>query len=743
MRWKTKFSIAHIILVFLILSVYAISVKAHTRDALRAFKQNATDYMNTWNISGTNTLRLEYYSNRGNEDASIFPHDGDQGLNEFSINFNKRVSPYDRYTGQILGVFSGSEYRSTTEHGFILERVNITHEKGDGPIPYRWELGDHGAFFSFRTLQRTLKGGMIEVQPNWGPEGRNHSIILLTGANQPTWTGFDVYDDYYTGASWLVHDQNKGRVSYNIVHNVREKHATDQPIDRRQWVMSVAGEKIVVYKGQTLTLEGEYAYLQGDIFTRKDKNDTSIFIQVSGKNNTPLTYRFRFEHTGQDFLPAGSVTPANRRSYEAHFAYRTQDGLNYRVRLQKFDDAFESANQGKTEVAGINISGQFFGRWIENVTGRFDAFVSDTVNNDFTVDNTSNTMRLDLSKPLPRGWNGRLSLFRQDINTEVANGADTHTRQITVSGDHAIEVGKFKGSATVGVTYRKIYDHENTDNKEISPVVSGTLAHGKHRVSFNYSLDDFDREGAAELNQRRFNAAYRYSNPPHTLGLEYEKFHRDPNKAAAFVDNENSHGYKIAGFWSYDLDRPAHSGVADPSALRSQAAPNRTDVLNFAPGMLLTDAKAILNRQFGAPNNQLPSLHVYEGPVFKEFDQRQRLVVVETAGVVTKTVHIIDFEDVGNLDNVRQVFNRVKDKLIAIYGPTSDIVERGRFTAALVADLDNGDFVRNMEWRTDSGVIRFGIPHRLDGVVRMEIQHGKRFPSLNDSFDWTVEEVKS
>ena len=43
---------------------------------------------------------------------------------------------------------------------------------------------------------------------------------------------------------------------------------------------------------------------------------------------------------------------------------------------------------------------------------------------------------------------------------------------------------------------------------------------------------------------------------------------------------------------------------------------------------------------------------------------------------------------------------------------------------------------------TPRGVLRFGIPRRLDGQLRMEIQHRAAFPGGLEDARWSLEEVR-
>jgi hypothetical protein len=102
---------------------------------------------------------------------------------------------------------------------------------------------------------------------------------------------------------------------------------------------------------------------------------------------------------------------------------------------------------------------------------------------------------------------------------------------------------------------------------------------------------------------------------------------------------------------------------------------------------------------------------------------------------------IINFDNVGDQDTVRQTFERVRQTLIRQLGNPTRTIREGAFTANLVADINNQRLVNFVEWETTSGTIRFGIPRRLDRRVRMEIQYARRLPQPSETL-WSIEAIR-
>jgi len=194
-----------------------------------------------WSISGVNTVRGETYSVRGNEAASPFPFEGSQGFNEFSLQASNRRNPYATWQGQVFGVLNASDYRSR-DKGLVFERLSLTRQQGDVALPYRATVGDIFPLFSFRTLQASLKGVQLEVQPKVGPNRARHSLQFVSGTRQASWQNVDFGEDYTNGLFWLMEDQQWGKWGLQWVHNTRAANASFGTLNRNQQVVGLAWE---------------------------------------------------------------------------------------------------------------------------------------------------------------------------------------------------------------------------------------------------------------------------------------------------------------------------------------------------------------------------------------------------------------------------------------------------------------------------------------------------------------------
>ncbi|NKB35801.1 MAG: hypothetical protein GKR93_01340 [Gammaproteobacteria bacterium] len=111
-----------------------------------------------WNISGSNTLRASVYEVNGAANGSPYPFTGDMFFDELSLYFSKDDSEYKSWQGEITGLYNVNDDYRSQDFGLVPERINLTRENGESSLPFRAEVGDFFAYYSFLTSQRSLKG---------------------------------------------------------------------------------------------------------------------------------------------------------------------------------------------------------------------------------------------------------------------------------------------------------------------------------------------------------------------------------------------------------------------------------------------------------------------------------------------------------------------------------------------------------------------------------------------------------
>ncbi|MDQ6954445.1 MAG: hypothetical protein Q9M20_03275 [Mariprofundaceae bacterium] len=149
--------------------------------------------------------------------------------------------------------------------------------------------------------------------------------------------------------------------------------------------------------------------------------------------------------------------------------------------------------------------------------------------------------------------------------------------------------------------------------------------------------------------------------------------------------------------------------------------------------------KIVTHAKLSAPTDQA-GLLLWFTRILRDVDQSQRFAIEMQHGLLTRAAVIVEFENVGNNFDTQRTFELVRREVVEAYGQPDRFFNQGNFGANLGVDLAANKFIRVMEWKRDGGTLRFGIPRRLDGKVRMELQFGRNFPALKDTL-WSLEQV--
>lgn len=705
-----------------------------------------------WNIRGSNTVRLDHYESNGLDAASPYPFEGGQAYDEFALDFDRADRPYARWSGQLFGVLNANRYRSPDD-ALVPERINLTREVGDKGLPYRWQLGDYFAHFSYMTQQRSLKGVHAEIQPRLA--GLADSLVVFAGSNEPLWQDFSGDDDTSLGASYLVDGTRFGSWALNVVYNHRDAERTLGLGTRNQVVGSAAVAYDFALGANALSFEGEYGIFEGDHnggfggTPGQDRTGQGYSLELRGRHLVlPLDYRLRGERYDRDFRPRGGVITPDRRSAEAHAGWRFSSGLALRGRLQLFDTAFQSGNRLERRTAGLNLAGAFMPRWLPGLSGVLDAFYQTSEDQQGGVDSDLTNVSLNLSAPVGAGWFGRFGALLQDTDGESALARargipiDRTLWQVSASADRAFRFGELTVLVTPGMLVRTLRQGAAEGN-EFQPTFGMRLDGGPHSFGVNYGLLAQDRlsgTGVPDVDTHRFSADYRFTHGRHVFGAELSVFERVPDPG------QDTNAWNAAVYWTMSFDRPAERPARPVPEQRGAplVAPalRSVDVAAILPGADYARTRAELGALGVAGATEVGDLEVYEFQVLPAIFQRQRLVLGNLAGDVDLAAVVIGFADIGAADSVEQTFERVRRVLVDRYGSPARMLEEGSFGPDLVNDLNARRFVRVMEWDTPRGVLRFGIPRRLDGQLRMEIQHRAAFPGGLQDARWSLEEVR-
>lgn len=712
-------------------------------------KAHAENALDDWQIAGSNTLRLEHYNVQGDPLAGPYRYTGGQRFDEFNLNFLRQVTPFDKLSAQLYGVANDSAYRAPNR-GFVPERANITREKGDGGIPYRAEAGDYFANFSLRTLQRSLKGAQIELQPLPNEAGTRQSVVLTSGINQPNWRQVQDKNDWINGVSWLAETSPQTHFGANLIHNSRSADSGLGTPERKQTVASLTGDHAWESGSQALRVEGELADFRGDYAAYIDASGVSqnglnrhgngAFAQLSGKAAAgPLDYRLRYERYGSDYRPVGAVVTPGREAEEAHAGWNFASGLTLRGRAQHFVDGLQSGNELKTTTYGLNWAGPFLANSINGLSGSIDLFQQDLVKRDKSIDRGTWNLNANFAKPLPADWVSTFSLFLQQANDRVPGAADMHSGQLQLGATHALDLGGWSGSFTPGITLRRVAGGISAV-KECSPSLAFVFAKNKHSISANYGYQRLkpDLTSLATIDVNALRVDYRYTDGQDTFGVEASAYNR---KVTVGQFNDT---YRGSVFWTHTFDKPAHAAARSVALAPAQTPmylPHDINaLLDIKPGDdLETTLKRLAVAGFHGGIRQADTV-IYEAPLLDEISQRQRFAIEHGAGRITRVALVVNLDDTDNAQAVSQTYERVRRALLDRFGNPSLNYEEGEIAPTLTADLSAGRIIRTTEWRTGDGTLRLGIPRRLDGQVRIDIQHANRFGAPRDAL-WGMDAV--
>ncbi len=685
------------------------------------------------NLNIINTLKGEYYDVKGDTASSPYRFEGFKPYNETNFRLEYRRSPYDLWRASLQGVISDSEYRSQDDK-VILERFNIFHEKGDVSVPYRFEVGDYFGYFSYRTLQRPLKGFQVELQPLWGVNrGLRHSFVVLGGANQPGWNHFNLKENLSAGASYLLKTHH-GRYSLNMVYNKRYADSVNF-LNRKQVTTSIAIEERFRLLKQPLILETEIGHFHGDhedlsgSGSGQDRQGWGVFVQLKNSGGSPLSYRFRYENYGEHYRPEGAVITPDRRAYEVHLGYRFMGGVNVRSRFQRFKNNLHS-NATTTDVAGLNIAGVLRISTSKTLSTNVDLFIQDTEAST-GEDTIVKSAHLDFVYPIFRNINTRLGYSYTD------NDDRTYTREGSLGLDLFYRMRGFRISLSPSISYRDT-DSSNYNENTMNMGLMWTLQGRRQSINANVVYINQKVVSGSDVKNFNYGLTYTYRLVKSVFSLEFRGDHRNPEVG------RSTDAYKVACLWTYYFGRKI-GGVKRKEIEKAEEAKELVKRIDIGlmgyiyPGQRTDSAIKKLQDLKAGRYVTYGNALVYETRVFEELDRRQRLVVVDEGGTVGKVAVIFDSVEDGR--TLLEDFEKVKEAIIKVYGSPGDFYERGEVSNELLDDIRSGRFIRVYEWRMPAGVLRLGIPARIDEQVRIEVQYAKGFPPYNYTF-WSLEGIK-
>lgn len=703
-----------------------------------------SDFMEDWQFSGSTSNTLEVYQDFNNPAQSPFPDRGTFGQSDLSLNFQRRYSPYNQVKGQFFGTAVNNPYRSGFL-GIVPERFNINWEKGDGSVPFRIDVGDFFAFTSARTVQRSLKGAQVELQPDLGGSGGwQHSVQFFTGINQQFYRQMDFNDDLTFGGSWLFSHAEKGNLAANLVVNRLESGANNVNAQRIQTVMSLSGDTFINWRGQKLEFAGEGGYFVGDDIggNNLDDNGFGLFAEVRGRSESlPLDYSLTVSQFDEEYQPAGAAVTADLRSFAHRGGWRFDGGRSLRWRAQWDRTNFDNQNSTDTISGGLALAGPLNLSAERILNSNLDYGFTKTRNQANSTNNKSHNLSFNTTTTLNERTSGRASYSFQ---TQDTLGAETViTNQVTVGVDRQVSYKDLSGSLSPSITFRDIIAG-NAAGEEISASLSANLNRGawNYQASYRVARQIRDTAGASTMTQGLTGRAD-WSSGQHAFGFEADFSVLDRQAQAT------GEPLKLSAVYTYSFNKPAgrRFGDTDPLPDTFQAQPiasaaQEFDIALVRPNSDFEDVlRQVSEAGFAGGQTILEGVVVYEATAFPAVDLRQRLVLLHQ-GRRHRTAAVI-FDPVDPTDGraLEADFQRVLSEVIRLYGRPESTFERGDFAGNIAQDISRSDLIRLAEWRTDGGTLRLGIPRRLDGQIRIELHHARSFRPPSHTL-WSLNEVQ-
>ena len=701
---------------------------AHAQaQSLGAPEAGSGAWLPDWQITGSVNNRFDTYGLQGDPSQAPLGATGGNWISDLNVGFLRRVSAEEKIAGQVTGTLNESDHRGN-ERGLIVQRAKLSWEKGDAPIPFRVDGGDFFAYQSLRTLQRQLRGVQVELQPASGL-GRRQSFLLSAGNTNPIYRHFGDPFDAFTSLGWLVEDTPLGTFNLTTTHDNRAASAFLPGI--AQTVSSLAWLREFRQSWQRLTIEAERAWFNGDHDSASGVRDAGHFLSAQGRlTELPLNYQLRWERYGQNFRPAGAAVAADSDQRTAQVTWRFSGGQSLLGRVQQSRDGWDSGREVRTDTRQLSFNGPL--SWVQGLAVSADATQQVKLARDASIDQRSNALRLNFSQALRDNW-GLTWGASGTWADSAASSSSALNRDLFAAVQMPLDWSGWRGNASIGAT-RHESETGGVGSRSLSPSVMLSASRGRDSLSVSYAItqlhafgggiDSFARQTA--LSWARTEGRYRY-------GLDLDATQR---LSPVTIDTK---AWRLGAFFNVSFDKPMQrSAGASPAADASAAG---FDFGSLAPGLALERARQMLQSgRMTALVAQGPLL-VSESQVLESIALRQRLAIRRLGDAIASTTVVIDLNAGDSANTVQRNYERLQEALVRRYGAPSLNSELGVFSANLAADLQSGAFRRVMEWRTPAGVVRFGLPRRLDGIVRFEIQLAESFGASPESGRWSVEEL--
>ncbi len=689
-----------------------------------------------WQINGAVTTRWDSYAVSGDAEVAPYSKTGTQYYSDLAAGFARRISSYEKISAQITAAINESAYRGH-ERGGIVQRLKAEWEKGDASIPFRAEAGDIFAFQSLRTLQRGLRGAQVEWQPEtvWG---KRQSVLLTGGTTAASYRKSDTTNDRFASVGWLIEETPLG--TFNLSNTWGNRRGDANAAGYSQVVTSLGFLQTFNQSWQRVSIQGERALFRGSQDGQNEVHDQASSLSLDGRViNLPLNYLMRWERYGQGYRPSGAAAPADTDQTTLQASWRFITGQNLVVRFLQARDGWDSNREIRTRTAQTTLSGPMIDHVYLNLDfasqrrdGKPTALEQPTRDR---IDNGRAEFTYSLPNSVWGGSNIRAGFSGRRAASEIVHTTSTSRDLFLLAGAPFDLVG-FHGMVSPGVTWRDQTDTTGTQ-KSVSPTLLLSASRDQHsltvsRATTRLMLTDAITDASGKQ------TAFSYSYHARQFRLTIDGEHID--RVSPF--DQRASARRIGFSITIPFDRPPGGNAAGITAGAGVFAGTSFNLRALAPGAELASLDALTAQFRMAGFSTQGNYRVSESQVFNQVTLRQRVVVRTVNDRIEVAAIVIDTDPGASSADVQRQYERIQESMLRAYGSPSVNSEQGVFSPQLINDLNSGVFRRVMEWRTDSGMLRFGIPRRLDGQLRFEIQLAPQFNSSVEVNRWSLEDFR-
>ncbi len=432
----------------------------------------------------------------------------------------------------------------------VLETLRVSFEDGTRALPYRFQAGDAFTDFSRRTLQTTVRGLTVEIQPQ---TATGQSLLFASGSGEASWDNTfdgDTGSLYYNGISYLLSPTDGTTVVANFVNTRRETPLRAQPLDGADDVATFRNDSNVgsVY-GETwlgkFFLEGEVAYLSGTQ-AEEDIDSSSFYAQVS-RNGGPLSWRVRYEDNGEDYrAPGATGVIADRRIGEFHGRYAFGRPGTIRGRAQFIKTRVAQPVPTRSDLYAVSYDGRPL---------RARSTMSFRASVDFNDTRTEDDSAAFLFTNFAVGVNDRVGAFTLGYRLDIR---DQDNRVVAAAGrrliDNNFNAGRPFSAAGARMNLRGgvVFRSQSTSSEydQWSPTIDFSADWTRHRFGIHWSFLDqnFVLATVADLRYHNQRITYAFEYDAHTLSFELYQELRQPE----LTDNTDSLRLRFSYRYAFD-----------------------------------------------------------------------------------------------------------------------------------------------------------------------------------------------